>query len=67
MSYPKNVKRFLICDKCGAETDMLVRVKVQKRLGVFEESYCASCVVLPVYKSESGKDVFVRRGEPYGS
>lgn len=61
MSYPKNREKFLICDKCGGKADILVRVEVQKRLGVFEESHCARCVVLPVYKSESGKEVFVRR------
>jgi hypothetical protein len=59
MSYPKN-KKLLVCDKCGAEKDMLIRVKVQKRLAIFEESYCAECVVLPVYRDEYSSDVFRR-------
>ena len=60
MSYPKN-RKLLRCDKCGAEKDMLIRVKVQKRLAIFEESHCVECVVLPVYRDKSSSGVFVRR------
>ena len=59
MSYPKN-RKLLRCDKCGAEKDILIKVKVQKRLAIFEESHCAECVVLPVYRDEYSSDVFRR-------
>lgn len=60
MSYPKN-KKLLVCDKCGAEKNILIKVVVQKRLAVFEEKHCAECVVLPVYRDKSSSGVFVRR------
>jgi hypothetical protein len=60
MSYPKNVKRYITCDKCGGQSTTLIKVSVVKRLGVFNEEHCAECVVLPVYKSESSKEFFVR-------
>lgn len=61
MSYPPKNRKLLKCDKCGVETDdILIRVEVQKRLGIFEESYCVECVVVSVYKDEMSRMAFVR-------
>jgi len=61
MSYPNKNKKLLVCDKCGAERSTLIKVVVQKGLAAFEEKHCAACVVLPVYKTGSVPEAFVRR------